>query len=88
MRTNYAEEACKTSTDAARKPVAVEFPIADIIIGNRQRRDLGDIEVLAASIEDIGSPHPVLTHAAARTHFGRAELFARQHREGWDGHGD
>lgn len=43
-----------------RKPVAVEFPIADIIIGNRQRRDLGDIEALAASIEDIGLPHPVV----------------------------
>jgi ParB family transcriptional regulator, chromosome partitioning protein len=29
--------------------------IADIKVGLRHRRDMGDIETLAASIEDIGS---------------------------------
>jgi ParB-like chromosome segregation protein Spo0J len=35
------------------------FPIERIRVGERHRRDLGDIECLARSIEDIGLLHPV-----------------------------
>ena len=34
--------------------------IADIEVGTRHRRDLGDIESLAASIADIGLLHPIV----------------------------
>lgn len=44
--------------DVMRKPA--EMSISDIIIGKRHRRDLGDIEGLAASIRDVGLLHPVV----------------------------
>jgi ParB family chromosome partitioning protein len=38
----------------------VERPPASIRIGRRHRRDLGDIDGLAASIASIGLLHPVV----------------------------
>ncbi len=35
-------------------------PIADIKLGQRHRKDLGDIEALAASIKEVGLLHPVV----------------------------
>jgi len=37
--------------------------IADIIIGIRHRRDLGDIDSLARSIADVGLLHPIVVRA-------------------------
>ena len=42
------------------RPGAAEMPIGRIVIGKRHRRDLGDIEGLAASIADVGQLHPVV----------------------------
>jgi ParB-like nuclease domain len=36
-----------------------EIAIAEIVIGERYRRDMGDIEGLAASIDDIGLIEPI-----------------------------
>jgi ParB family chromosome partitioning protein len=35
-------------------------PIADITINKRHRKDLGDVEALAASIKEVGLLHPVV----------------------------
>lgn len=35
------------------------MPLADIKVGKRHRRDLGDIDQLAESIEDIGLLNPI-----------------------------
>jgi N6-adenosine-specific RNA methylase IME4/ParB-like chromosome segregation protein Spo0J len=35
-------------------------PIADIVVGIRHRRDLGDIDSLARSIADVGLLHPIV----------------------------
>jgi ParB family chromosome partitioning protein len=34
-------------------------PLADIHIGKRHRSEMGNVEALAASIEDIGLLHPI-----------------------------
>jgi ParB family chromosome partitioning protein len=34
--------------------------IADIIVGKRHRREMGDISQLAKSIDDIGLLHPIV----------------------------
>jgi ParB family transcriptional regulator, chromosome partitioning protein len=35
-------------------------PIASITIGNRHRRDMGDLRALASSIADVGLLHPIV----------------------------
>ncbi len=40
--------------------MSAKLPIADIHIGKRHRRDMGDIPGLAASIADVGLLHPVV----------------------------
>ena len=37
-----------------------EMLIADIVVGNRHRRELGDIDGLAASIRELGLLHPIV----------------------------
>jgi ParB family chromosome partitioning protein len=41
-------------------PATVTMPIADVQVGTRIRRDLGDIDGLAASIEELGLLHPIV----------------------------
>ena len=36
------------------------MPIADIKVGKRIREEMGDVQGLAESIEDIGLLHPIL----------------------------
>ena len=36
------------------------MPASDIVIGERHRKDLGDVEALAASIREVGLLHPVV----------------------------
>jgi ParB/RepB/Spo0J family partition protein len=54
----YAMKARRTTRKPG--PGAVEIPISKIVIGKRHRRELGDIEGLAANIRDVGLLHPVV----------------------------
>jgi hypothetical protein len=56
--------------------------IADITIGIRHRRDLGDVESLARSIEDIGLLHPIIVDEDGRLLAGARRLAACKHL-GW-----
>jgi ParB family chromosome partitioning protein len=51
-------------------------PIAEIIVGDRHRKDLGDIEGLAASIEDIGLLHPIIVDQDGQLLAGGRRLVA------------
>jgi ParB family transcriptional regulator, chromosome partitioning protein len=51
-------------------------PISSIQVGKRHRRDLGDIEWLAGSIEDIGLLHPITVSEDGVLLAGRRRLAA------------
>jgi ParB/RepB/Spo0J family partition protein len=57
-------------------------PIAEIIVGARHRKDMGDIEGLAASIADVGLLHPIVVHPDGTLIAGERRLRACQHL-GW-----
>jgi ParB/RepB/Spo0J family partition protein len=57
-------------------------PICEIRIGERHRRDLGDIESLAASIQSVGLLHPVVVRPDGDLIAGRRRLAACE-RLGW-----
>jgi ParB family transcriptional regulator, chromosome partitioning protein len=50
--------------------------VEDISVGERLRRDLGDIEALAASIEDIGLLNPITVDETGRLLAGARRLAA------------
>jgi ParB-like chromosome segregation protein Spo0J len=50
--------------------------IADIIIGIRHRRDLGDIDSLARSIAEVGLLHPIVVRADGVLIAGQRRLAA------------
>jgi hypothetical protein len=50
--------------------------IADIIVGERHRRDLGDIDGLARSIADVGLLHPIVIDSHGRLIAGKRRLNA------------
>jgi hypothetical protein len=52
------------------------LPIADIAIGERHRKDLGDIDGLAASIADIGLLNPITIDQTGRLLAGARRLAA------------
>lgn len=56
--------------------------IADIKIGSRHRKDLGNIEALAASIEEVGLLHPIVISTDNRLIAGHRRLQACK-RLGW-----
>jgi ParB family chromosome partitioning protein len=56
--------------------------IGDIRVGKRHRRDLGDIDGLAASIEDIGLLNPITVDEDSRLLAGARRLAACK-RLGW-----
>ena len=56
--------------------------IRDIKIGNRHRRDLGDIAALAGSIEDLGLLHPITVDEDGHLKAGARRLAACE-RLGW-----
>lgn len=56
--------------------------IAEIVIGHRYRRELGDIAGLAASIDDVGLLHPVVITPEGRLIAGARRLAACK-RLGW-----
>jgi ParB family chromosome partitioning protein len=53
-----------------------EIPITAITIGERFRKDLGDIAGLAESIADVGLLHPILVTTDLRLLVGRRRLAA------------
>lgn len=55
-------------------PKKILIPIADIIIGNRQRQDLGDIEGMAASLKAHGQIQAIGINAENKLIWGRRRL--------------
>jgi ParB family transcriptional regulator, chromosome partitioning protein len=55
---------------------APTIPISRIKVGKRHRRDMGDIESLAASIADIGLLHPITVDEDGRLLAGARRLAA------------
>jgi ParB-like chromosome segregation protein Spo0J len=53
-----------------------DIPLADIMIGDRFRTDLGDIAALAASIAAVGLLHPIVVTPDFRLIAGRRRLAA------------
>jgi ParB family chromosome partitioning protein len=56
--------------------------IKDIIVGDRHRRDLGDVDSLARSIDQIGLLHPVVVRSDGTLVAGERRLAACQ-QLGW-----
>jgi ParB family chromosome partitioning protein len=57
-------------------------PIGEIKVGRRHRKDMGDLEGLAASIEDIGLLNPITVDEAGRLLAG-ARRYAACKLLGW-----
>src|SRR6516225_7356473 len=53
--------------------------IADITVGARYRKDLGDIEALARSIEEVGLLHPVVVTPDGTLIAGERRIAAYKH---------
>jgi ParB family chromosome partitioning protein len=58
---------------------STSLPVADIQVGNRHRREMGDIVALAENIADIGLLHPVVVTPAGQLIAGERRLRAYQH---------
>ncbi|WP_052764132.1 ParB/RepB/Spo0J family partition protein [Microvirga massiliensis] len=56
-----------------------ELPIADIVVGERFRKDLGDIVLLAESIERLGLLQPIGVTQDRRLIFGERRIEAFKH---------
>ncbi len=52
------------------------LPISKIKVRNRYRKNLGDIQSLAASIEDVGLLHPIVVRRDGRLIAGERRLEA------------
>ena len=76
----------KLSTEPAQ--TVCEIPLADIEIGERHRREMGNIAELAQNIAEIGLLHPIVVTPPAQG--GRQQLIAgarrfhAYHMLGWD----
>jgi ParB-like chromosome segregation protein Spo0J len=55
------------------------LPLAKIAIGERHRKDLGDIAALAASIQELGLLHPIVLTGDYTLIVGRRRLAAYEH---------
>ena len=58
---------------------STSLPITDIQVGDRHRREMGDIQALAQSIADIGLLHPVVVTPAGQLIAGERRLLAYRH---------
>ena len=52
--------------------------INDVVIGNRTRKEMGDIKALAASIKHLGLLHPIVIDAENHLIAGQCRLVACQ----------
>jgi hypothetical protein len=66
----------RTHTKPGPKRQAPQRAIADIRIGRRHRRDLGDVDQLAASIAAVGLLHPIVIEADGTLIAGQRRLEA------------
>ena len=66
----------------SKQIAALRRAIDEIVVGDRHRRDLGDIDGLAASIEDIGLLHPITVDEQSQLLAG-ARRRAASKRLGW-----
>ena len=62
--------------DGQRLPDRSAVPVSSVKIGDRHRKDLGDIEALAASIRDLGLLHPIVIAADGLLLAGERRLAA------------
>lgn len=60
-----------------------EIPITDILIGERHRKDMGDLARLAASIDEQGLLHPIGITEKSVLVFGERRLRACRDILGW-----
>jgi ParB-like chromosome segregation protein Spo0J len=67
---------------AAEEILVTVMPIADITVGTRHRKDLGDVDSLARSISEIGLLHPVVVTPAGDLIAGQRRLTACK-QNGW-----
>jgi ParB-like chromosome segregation protein Spo0J len=58
------------------KPDAAVVAISNIIVGNRHRKDMGDIDALAESIKSVGLLHPIVVTRAGSLIAGQRRLAA------------
>jgi ParB family chromosome partitioning protein len=56
----------------------MELSISDIKVGKRFRKDLGDIEALKASIEELDLLHPIVITPERKLIAGRRRLEAEK----------
>jgi ParB family chromosome partitioning protein len=68
--------------NSAGNAALITLPLDDIRVGKRHRRDMGDIDALAQSIEDIGLLHPIIVDEGGRLLAGARRLAACK-RLGW-----
>lgn len=61
-----------------------EIPVADVKVGPRHRKDMGDLKALAASIKKVGLLHPIGVTKAGELIFGERRLKAVHDLLGWD----
>ncbi len=57
----------------------LDLPLSEIVVGDRFRRDLGDVGALAKSIGDVGLLQPIGVTPDSRLVFGRRRLEAFRH---------
>src|SRR4051794_39433936 len=69
-----------TTTEATKG--AASLPLDAITVGNRYRRDMGDLDELAATIADVGLLHPVVVRPDGTLVVGERRFRAAQ-RLGW-----
>lgn len=58
-----------------------DIPLTEITIGERHRKDLGDIAALAVSIQEVGLLHPIVVTGDYTLIVGRRRLAAFAHLE-------
>jgi ParB family chromosome partitioning protein len=58
---------------------STSLPVADIQVGARHRREMGDIVALAQNISDIGLLHPVVVTPGGQLIAGERRLLAYRH---------
>ena len=70
-------------TRSSPEPGEVRLPIKDIVIGERHRKYLGDVEGLAESIKAVGLLHPVVVTPTRKLIAGERRILAAQ-TLGWE----
>jgi len=73
---NQAGAAVTNKKPTKKAPASVKRAIADIRVGKRHRRDLGDVNELAAKIAAVGLMHPIVIEPDGKLIAGQRRLEA------------